>query len=86
MEWRVRWFGWWSDVARPRPVESKHGVPTYSVEEVEVLCFPFGRDVWSINVAFFVVAIREVVALGKPPCAHPTLVVPLGPVLGVLAR
>ncbi len=85
MEWRVGWFGWWSDIARPRPVESKHRVPTYSVEEIEVLCLLLGGDVWRIEVAFFVVAICEAVALGKPPRTHSTLVVPLGPVLGVLA-
>ncbi len=85
MEWRVGWFGWWSDVARPQPVESKRGVALHPVEEVEVLCFLLGGNIWSANVAVLVVAISEAITLCKPSCAHVTIVVPLGPVLGILA-
>jgi hypothetical protein len=66
-------------------VELKHGVASHPVEEVAVLCFLLGRDVWSANVAVLLVAIGEAIALCKPSCAHITCVVPLGPVLGILA-
>ena len=74
------------DVARPRPVESKRGVALHPVEEAEVLCFLLSGDVLSANVAVLVIAIGEAIALCKPSCAHLTVVVPLGPVLGILAR
>jgi hypothetical protein len=85
MEWRVGWFGWWSDVAGPQPVESKRGVALHPFEEAEVLYFLLSGNVWSANVAVLVVAIGEAIALCKPPCAHITLVIPLGPVLCILA-
>ncbi len=31
-------------------MESKRGVPAYSVEEIEVLCLLLGGDVWHNNV------------------------------------
>jgi hypothetical protein len=68
-------------------VESKWGLVTHSLQEADVLCLVGGGDVCCANMTVLVVAIGEIISLGEPPHAHPTLlVIPLGPVLGVLAR
>ncbi len=77
----------WSDIARPQPVESKCGIALHSVPEADVHSLFVGRDVCCTNVTVLVIAIGETISLREPPHAHPTvLVIPFGPVLGVLAR
>ena len=63
------------------------GLPCTLFKKLMYLAFFVGGDVCCANVTVFVVAIGETISLGEPPHAHPTvLVIPLGPVFGILAR
>ena len=78
----VRWFCGGSDIARFRPEESDGGGVSYPFEEVDVLSSFLGIDRVCSNMACFVVAVDETVALGEPTGAHPSVVSPFGSVLG----
>ncbi len=80
MERRIRWFCWWSDVARPQPVESDGGIASNLIQKINILGFFVCADIFRPNVTFHVVAIREAIALGEPPGAHPTVLAPFGSV------
>ncbi len=63
------------------------GLPCTLFKKVMYLVFCVCGDVCCANVTVLVVAIGELISLGEPPHTHPTvLVIPLGPVPGILAR
>ncbi len=68
-------------------MESKCGVALHSDQKTDALGFYIGGDFYCANVTVLVVAIGETISLGKLSHTHPTvLVIPLGPVPGILAR
>ncbi len=80
MEGRISWFCWWSDIARPQPVESDGGIALNPGQKIGILGFFVCVGVCRPDVTFLVNAIGVAIALGEPPDTHPTVLTPFGSV------